>query len=114
MANHLAIRMDRLGAAEMSCIAGVGGDVAPLVRVAKSGRPIVALDGCALKCALHILKRHQIEPTVHFLLTDYGVKKRARTDYSPEEAEGVLKQLLADRRFPRASKTAVAGDVLVC
>ena len=28
MANHLALRLDRAGAAEMSCIAGVGGGVA--------------------------------------------------------------------------------------
>ena len=27
LANHLAIRMDRAGAAEMSCLAGLGGDV---------------------------------------------------------------------------------------
>lgn len=27
---HVAIRIDRLGAAEMSCIASLGGDVAPL------------------------------------------------------------------------------------
>ena len=30
--NHLAVKLDRAGAAEMSCIAGVGGDVKPLVR----------------------------------------------------------------------------------
>jgi uncharacterized metal-binding protein len=32
LANHLALRIDRTGAAEMSCIAGLGGDVKPLVR----------------------------------------------------------------------------------
>jgi uncharacterized metal-binding protein len=37
MANHLAVRLDRKRAADMSCIAGVGGDVASLVRTAKSG-----------------------------------------------------------------------------
>ena len=31
MANHLAVKLDRDGAAEMSCIAGVGGDVPSLV-----------------------------------------------------------------------------------
>ena len=106
MANHLAVKIDRLGAAEMSCIAGVGGDVGPLVRVAKSSRPIVALDGCALRCVLHILKRHQIEPTAHYLLTDYGVKKRARTDYDAAEAGEVLKQILDDPAFPRPVPTA--------
>ncbi|HWA38109.1 MAG TPA: putative zinc-binding protein, partial [Burkholderiales bacterium] len=51
MANHIALRLDRLGLAEMSCIAGVGGDVKPLVRKALSGRPVLAIDGCALACA---------------------------------------------------------------
>jgi uncharacterized metal-binding protein len=50
MSNHIAIELDRRGLAEMSCIAGVGGDVPKLVRIAKSGRPIIALDGCALTC----------------------------------------------------------------
>ena len=36
MANHLALRLDRAGVAEMSCIAGVGGGVAGLVRTARS------------------------------------------------------------------------------
>jgi len=34
--------------AEMSCIAGVGGDVPQLLKLAHSGRPIIALDGCPL------------------------------------------------------------------
>ena len=56
MANYIAVRLDRLKAAEMSCIAGVGGEVKPLVRTAKSGRPIIALDGCPLHCVARILK----------------------------------------------------------
>ena len=48
LANHVALQLDRRGVAEMSCIAGVGGDVPKLVRLATSGRPIVALDGCPL------------------------------------------------------------------
>jgi uncharacterized metal-binding protein len=36
-ANTVAVRIDRQGLAEMSCIAGVGGDVPSLVRTAKSG-----------------------------------------------------------------------------
>lgn len=42
-ANLIAIKMDREDIAEMSCIAGVGGDVKPLVKTAKSGRPISPL-----------------------------------------------------------------------
>ena len=44
MANYIAVRLDRLKAAGMSCIAGVGGEVKLLVRTAKSGRLIIALE----------------------------------------------------------------------
>ena len=62
MANYVAICLDRAGLAEMSCIAGVGGDVPSLVKLAKSGRPVVAIDGCKLHCARSCLSRHGVEP----------------------------------------------------
>ena len=43
LANALAVRLDREGLAEMSCIAGVGGRVPALVSKARSGRPILAI-----------------------------------------------------------------------
>lgn len=98
LANHLAIRLDRLGVAEMSCIAGVGGDVASLVRVARSGRPIVALDGCPLHCVRGCLARHGIEPTTHVTLTELGVTKRQHMDFDPAQAEALLDQLVAELR----------------
>jgi uncharacterized metal-binding protein len=76
--------MDREGIAEMSCIAGVGGDVPSLVRVAKSGRPIVAIDGCALRCAQSCLKRHGVTPSLHFTLSDFEIKKTFHQDLSTE------------------------------
>ena len=64
LANQVAVRLDRSGVAEMSCIAGVGGDVASLVKTARSGRPIIALDGCPLVCVQSSLARifHRIGP----------------------------------------------------
>ena len=76
LANHVAVRLDREGVAEMSCIAGVGGDVPKLVKLARSGRPIIALDGCPLVCVKSSLARHGITPARHFQLHEYGVKKR--------------------------------------
>ncbi len=108
MANHLAVRMDRRGDAEMSCIAGVGGDVPSLVRVAKSGRPIVALDGCALHCTLQILKRHDVTPAAHYMLRRYGVKKLLHVDFSRVEADTVLTAILEDSAFPHPAHTLTA------
>lgn len=96
LANHVAVRLDRTGAAEMSYIAGVGGDVPHLLKTALSGRPIVVLDGCPLECARHCLQRHGIEPTQHHQLHIYGVRKRLHEDFDPEQAEAVLFRVRSD------------------
>lgn len=95
MTNWLAIQLDRRGVAEMSCIAGVGGDVRSLVRKATSGRPVIAIDGCALECARSCLARHGVTPDVHHRLSDEGVRKRLGEDFDPAQAEQVLDALLA-------------------
>jgi uncharacterized metal-binding protein len=87
MANALAIRLDREGAAEMSCIAGVGGGVEGLVRTAQSERPVLALDGCVLACARACLARAGVIPTRHLLLSDFGVRKRKHADFDAQQAD---------------------------
>lgn len=103
LANFVAVRLDRSGLAEMSCIAGVGGDVPSLLKTAHSGRPIVALDGCPLVCVKSSLARHGITPTQHHQLQTYGVRKRQHEDFDPAQAQLVL-QMVSDA-LPRASAT---------
>lgn len=98
LANHVAVRLDRLGEAEMSCIAGVGGDVAHLVKIARSGRPILALDGCPLRCVEACLAQRGLAPTRHVLLHEQGVKKRFGSDFDPVEAERVLEHAIGVAR----------------
>jgi uncharacterized metal-binding protein len=90
LANHVAVQLDRLGVAEMSCIAGVGGDVPSLVKTARSGRPIVALDGCPLVCVHSSLARHGLQPDRHYQLQQHGIKKKNHQDFDPEQAAQVL------------------------
>jgi uncharacterized metal-binding protein len=111
LANHLAIRLDRSGRAEMSCIAGVGGDVPSLVRTATSGRPIVAIDGCHLRCVQGCLARHGLAPSLHYELTGLGVKKRFGADFEPEQAAEVLERLTGEVEAlarPPAAGTSVS------
>lgn len=68
----------------MSCIAGVGGNVKPLVKVAKSGRPIIALDGCALHCVRSCLEQNEVKPDFHYTLTENGFRKRSIENSSEE------------------------------
>ncbi|WP_416151759.1 putative zinc-binding protein [Salipaludibacillus sp. HK11] len=93
-ANMIAIKMDREKIAEMSCIAGVGGDVKPLVRTAKSGREIIAIDGCALSCSKSCLARHQVEPEHHFVLSDFDVPKIIGEDPNTNHYTTAYKQIL--------------------
>lgn len=89
MANQLALRLDRAGEAEMSCISGVGGGVAGLVRTARSGRKILALDGCVLHCVSACLANAGVVADQHLVLADYGVRKRKHADFDAAEADAV-------------------------
>lgn len=93
MANYIAIQFDRRQVAEMSCIAGVGGNVKKLVRTAQSGREIIVIDGCPLACAKACLQNHGIEPQYHFELTQMGVKKKQHEDFDKEEAAVVMETI---------------------
>lgn len=76
LANDVAVALDREGYAQMSCIVGVGGDVKGLVKVAQSGRPILAIDGCKIACVYKTLEKHNVTPQWHLELTSLGIKKK--------------------------------------
>jgi uncharacterized metal-binding protein len=95
IANHIAIGLDRRDLAEMSCIVGVGGDVPELVRIAKSGRPIVVLDRCALACVKSCLARLGLVAEHYYLLSYMGARKRYATDFDPVEAGQVFDNIVA-------------------
>lgn len=107
MANRLALWLDRDGAAEMSCIAGVGGGVTGLVRTAQAGRPILALDGCVLHCVSACLSRAGVVADRHLTLSEYGVAKRKHADLDPEQARQVYRQQV----LPAAQSLAEAGSI---
>lgn len=93
-ANKIAVTLNQERVAEMSCIAGVGGNVRSLVKKAQSNRLIIVVDGCQLACAKACLSQHQISPQEHIVLTDYGHKKV----YNQEVSEDVLNNLLIEVR----------------
>ncbi len=93
MANYIALKLDRDGEAEMSCISGVGGNVPHLVGIARSGRPILALDGCPLACTLHCLAERGITPDRHLQLHEHGVRKRYHADFDQEHADRMVAEV---------------------
>ena len=93
LANTLALRLDRADVAEMSCIAGVGGNVPALVRKAQSGRRILALDGCQLHCVKSCLAQHGVTADLHLTLNEFGLRKRYGEDCTEEEADQLFAEV---------------------
>ncbi len=111
-ANQLAVKLDRAGKAEMSCISGVGGGVRSLVKTARSGRPVLALDGCALACVKACLTNAGVQPDIHLVLNQLGARKRYHADCS--EAELVVADALvmeAVEALQRKIQDAAGVDV---
>lgn len=92
LANEIAVRLDRLGLAELACLTEVGagdGQTAP-------SRPVLAISGCASGCCADMLARHGIEPARTILLAERGVMKAKHVLVDGEESERVFGQVLAE------------------
>lgn len=107
LANRLALMLDRDGEAEMSCIAGVGGGVPGLVRTARSGRPILAFDGCVMACTAACLEQAGVVAQRHVLLSDHGIRKLKHCDPDPNDVQRLYEDLA--RPEARAMRSPYEG-----
>jgi len=109
MANFLAQRLDREGMAESQCIAGVGAGVPNLLEAARSGRPILALEGCPLQCVSRCLRERGIEPDAQVVLSEHGVKKRYHANFDEAEAEAMVARLrpIVARLYSQAAAKSI-------
>ncbi|WP_423895463.1 putative zinc-binding protein [Candidatus Pelagadaptatus aseana] len=92
-ANDMALSMNTSGAAEMSCVAGVGGNVKHMIDKARSGRDIIAIDGCSHHCIKRCLEDKGIEPSFHFELTAMGITDDDSKPVSLIESSKALKTI---------------------
>lgn len=110
LAHDLARRLDELGVAEMSCTTGVGGGVPTLLRKARSGRYVVAIDGCPLCCAAACLTRAEVAIDRHLMLADEGLRKRRRDEGTGDALTRLSSELSAElARAPRRPEPEGAG-----
>jgi uncharacterized metal-binding protein len=85
MAHDIALTLDGDGIADMSCMSGVIGKVAPVMDVAHSGRPIIAIDGCSMGCTKACLDACDLKAQHYFDLSEFGFDKRDKWDDSLTE-----------------------------
>ena len=97
----LARQLTREGAAEMSCLAGIGGRVKPLVNKAASAERILAIDGCPLNCTRHTLELAGFKDFGHLELHALGFRKNSCPVTDDRIAVGVnaARKILADGNF---------------
>jgi uncharacterized metal-binding protein len=96
MAHNISLTLDGDGIADMSCISGVIGNVQPIMDLAKSGRPIIAIDGCELGCTKACLDKSGIRTDHYFKISDLGFDKRDKWDDSLTENTVAMKSIYAD------------------
>lgn len=82
MAHDIALTLDGDGVADMSCISGVIGKVAPIAAIAHSGRPIIAIDGCSMGCTKSCLDACDLKADHYFDISELGFDKRDKWDDS--------------------------------
>lgn len=75
LADRIARRLAGEGAAEMSCLAGIGGRVKPLMNKALAATRILAIDGCPLNCTRHSLELAGFKHFDHLELHRLGFRK---------------------------------------
>jgi uncharacterized metal-binding protein len=63
------------GVGKMYCLAGLGGDVAPIIANTKAAGKVLAIDGCNLDCAKKSLERVGIVVSAHVRMSDFGMEK---------------------------------------
>jgi len=75
LADKIARQISKDGAAEMSCLAGIGGRVKSLVRKGEQAERILVVDGCPLNCAAHTLRLAGFQKFDHLELHKLGLRK---------------------------------------
>ena len=75
LADHTARRLQELGVARMTCLAGVGGRVKSILATINAAPERMMIDGCPLECGAHMLRLAGITEFQHFKLHELGVSK---------------------------------------
>ena len=105
IANDIAITLDSRGIAQMSCLLGVAGKVQPVVDIARSSRPIIAIDGCKLACTKSCLNENDLEADYYFDISAYGIEKKGIHESTLRESNDALQAV-----YKELSKFFDIGD----
>jgi len=75
LADLTARRLQKMGVAKMSCLAGVGGHVKSITTTVQRAPELLMIDGCPLECGANTLRLVGITEFQHLKLHELGVRK---------------------------------------
>ena len=75
IADHVARRLEDLGVARMTCLAGVGGRVKTILAVVNAAPERLVIDGCPLECSASTMRLAGITEFQHFKLHELAIRK---------------------------------------
>ena len=121
LADLTARRLAREKAAEMSCLAGIGGRVKSLMLKAERAEEILVIDGCPLNCARHTLELAGFKEFNHLELHKLGFNKgscpvteeriAAATKAAVKLIESATEQLNATEKLSARGEEFETGNV---
>lgn len=103
LADLVARRLSKQGIGEMSCLAGIGGRVKPLMMKAQKAQHIIVVDGCPLNCARHTLLGAGFDQFQHVELHKLGHRKGSCpvTDERVAQASAAAAQIISTKVWER-------------
>jgi uncharacterized metal-binding protein len=104
LADLTARRLQKMGVARMSCLAGVGGRVKSILNTVQSAPGLVMIDGCPLECGANSLRLAGITGFEHVKLHDLGIRKQDATAVTETTVER-----LAEAAAPRCRETVAVA-----
>lgn len=93
LADLIARRLQELGAAKMSCLAGVGGRVKSIMTTVQRAPELWMIDGCPLECGANTLRLAGVTEFKHLKLHELGVRKH-ETEVTPEAVQDLAASAL--------------------
>jgi len=89
LANQAVVELTREGIGRMSCLAAVGAHLKSFVQSAQNASHLIAVDGCPVGCARHILEHIGIHAQSYVTLYDLGIEKKMDTNLDQSDLEKV-------------------------
>ncbi len=89
LTNQAVVELTQEGFGKMSCLAGVGGELAGFVEAAMEAPALVVLDGCPVGCAKAIFEKAEVPLRGHLVLTELGIAKNKDLNLKRAEIDQV-------------------------